>query len=775
MYKITIIRNLHKRDEETELCFRLKDAPGVDLTYNTGVMVKMGKLAAFTLNGELQPCEEEADMELKDVIDHCRAAMGEVYSSMVQGAEEITNERFQSTVGELLRTQGVVEEDAAEEPQVPLLDRFCYYIEEERKNGTMTDRMYRECRTLSRKLDRFLKVRECEGIVPSAFTTELLTDFEKFCVDEYLYAANPKYAHLYPRDYDDCRYWPKQRLQEEPLRKVLIHFQVFWRDLVSYGELEVSPYDAYVPWMQEKKYKRYSELIGDPLTLTMEEFQLVISTPVPESMAPARNAFILQCCLGCRGEDFRNLTMKNISVSKEGIPYIIYKHKAVRKKEKLEYEYEIRVPLVRIAFDIVMRQRFEFFFGVYNASYNRKLQLFLRHCGITREVCLLNTRTNDTEYVPLCDAVTQGGVHRMHMDLLYESEDLRGVRGGWYNGAKKMTRYSLLPVKEYFKKLNDALGQMPYKVDQNLNIIAGSPFVAQDVYTYKEQPDKLPGGRTNPYLISALVEKPAGEGLVSERVEVRYGCTLPRERSVVLGGKKYAEFLESLEEGDRQQIQYGLMLLKKVSDFRLTFVRDLGDTVYVFRTEVRDKVYNSFFYLNGDTIVLLQGAPEMKRKRRKVSKEKEDYSPLKELRWKHVLGELPSREYDSALDELYGASGSVKREVFEMRACSSYVSQTIRKARLDAGVSVASVAKHLGINYKTRRLSRLSRVEDGSRVLPFKYLANYLEAIGMKAIVTRPGLNGWNEYSLTHTREQMLEAIGEPVYRYHRKEPAKEE
>ena len=217
------------------------------------------------------------------------------------------------------------------------------------------------------------------------------------------------------------------------------------------------------------------------------------------------------------------------------------------------------------------------------------------------------------------------------------------------------------------------------------------------------------------------------------------------------------------------------MLLKKVSDFRLTFVRDLGDTVYVFRTEVRDKVYNSFFYLNGDTIVLLQGAPEMKRKRRKVSKEKEDYSPLKELRWKHVLGELPSREYDSALDELYGASGSVKREVFEMRACSSYVSQTIRKARLDAGVSVASVAKHLGINYKTRRLSRLSRVEDGSRVLPFKYLANYLEAIGMKAIVTRPGLNGWNEYSLTHTREQMLEAIGEPVYRYHRKEPAKEE
>ena len=64
----------------------------------------------------------------------------------------------------------------------------------------------------------------------------------------------------------------------------------------------------------------------------------------------------------------------------------------------------------------------------------------------------------------------------------------------------------------------------------------------------------------------------------------------------------------------------------------------------------------------------------------------------------------------------------------------------------------------------------MNHVEDGFRVLPFKYLCRILDAMGMKAVVTRPSLIGWNDYSQTHTLEQMLLEIGEPVYRWHRKE-----
>lgn len=44
-----------------------------------------------------------------------------------------------------------------------------------------------------------------------------------------------------------------------------------------------------------------------------------------------------------------------------------------------------------------------------------------------------------------------------------------------------------------------------------------------------------------------------------------------------------------------------------------------------------------------------------------------------------------------------------------------------------------------------------------------------LQAFGSDGAV-RPGLIDWNPISRTHTLEQMLEEIGEPVYRWKRKE-----
>jgi hypothetical protein len=58
-------------------------------------------------------------------------------------------------------------------------------------------------------------------------------------------------------------------------------------------------------------------------------------------------------------------------------------------------------------------------------------------------------------------------------------------------------------------------------------------------------------------------------------------------------------------------------------------------------------------------------------------------------------------------------------------------------------------------------------------VLPYKYLARLFEAFGLKAIIVRPGLDGWNAISYTMTLEQMLESIGEPVKNWRRKEVEK--
>ena len=76
-----------------------------------------------------------------------------------------------------------------------------------------------------------------------------------------------------------------------------------------------------------------------------------------------------------------------------------------------------------------------------------------------------------------------------------------------------------------------------------------------------------------------------------------------------------------------------------------------------------------------------------------------------------------------------------------------------------------------GRNRRESGHSALAHAENGTRVLPFKYLFRHLDGLGLKAVVVRPGLIDWNPISRTHTLEQMLTEIGEPVYRWHPKEP----
>jgi len=285
--------------------------------------------------------------------------------------------------------------------------------------------------------------------------------------------------------------------------------------------------------MEERKGKWYSEIIGEPFSLNMDEFRKVIATPVPERLASTRYAFILQVCIGCRWEDLAKLKMLDVGVSKDGIPYIYYKRRYVVKKGEAESVFEIEVPLVRIAFDIVMRSRFKFRYCSRTAPYNQKIQELLRFCGITREVCLINRRTDQCETVPICYAFTQCHCHYTHMDILHDAERLRGIRGQNYTGARAMVKMKKVPVDERFANLNEAFGQASYRVDENLNIIEGVPFQVEDPMVYQEQSDKL-GGRTNPYVISELLPMPEGEGKPQDWVSVRYGLALFSARKVVV-------------------------------------------------------------------------------------------------------------------------------------------------------------------------------------------------------------------------------------------------
>ena len=102
-----------------------------------------------------------------------------------------------------------------------------------------------------------------------------------------------------------------------------------------------------------------------------------------------------------------------------------------------------------------------------------------------------------------------------------------------------------------------------------------------------------------------------------------------------------------------------------------------------------------------------------------------------------------------------------------MRACASYVSQALRQASIDAGLMQEELFSKCGLKDDC---GAIAHAENGTRVLPFKYLFCHLDGLGLKTVVVRPGLIDWNPISRTHTLEQMLIEIGEPVYRWKRKE-----
>ena len=763
MIKVSLVKSVNVRSGQVPLRFRLKDGADVDLVIDSGRMVDVGDLALFTVDGKARGRLHEYDPQVKRYVDRYISVMPAVYLELVQSGVEVDEAVFQSAVDKRLG-----EEPLPELVSSALVERFRGYLDEELSAGRISAKIHRESMTLSRKLERYLVIREIVGVEVSGVTAEMLVDFEKFCIDEYLYAADPKYAHLYPRDYEGCRLWPKHKLKEHILAKVLVRFQTFWSDLVAFGEIQRSPYDDYVPWMKPKHYKNYLEVMGDPVSLTREEFLKVMETAVPEQLAEVRNMFILQVCLGCRGDVLGNIRLSDIRVTRSGVPYLCYKpvvHKMARNELKAEFE----VPLVRAAFDIMMRTRCEFYFGCQAASYNRRIKELLRYCGIDREVSVYNERTGVTEQAPLCELMSNLYARTTHVDIVGRTVVRPEIAHAWTVSDRASVRMDGLSLEPRFKMLNKAFGQWEYKVDANLNIVEGVPMDMNDPMVYKEQPDKLPKGRTNPYVISELVSAPEGSCRRDERVEVRYGKMLQRERKVAVCGSQVTEFLESLEDEHRVQIWYGLMLLKKLSDFKVTFVRDWEETVYELRCAIRGYVYSVYFYLNGERIVLLHGCLDEKHRRHKATGTG-NLPHVRELRWRNVVGEVEAVEYDSVLDGRFGESGTVKREVYEMRACSSYVSQALRQVRLDAGLLQEEVFSRWGFKADC---GNMTHAETGFRVLPYKYLARLLEAFGLKAVIVRPGLDGWNAISYTMTLEQMLESIGEPVKNWRKKEVEK--
>lgn len=315
-------------------------------------------------------------------------------------------------------------------PWFSITERFRRFAAESLRDRILGKKRYDHVIVVCGKLSRFLAIKGLSHITPSEFTESHLMEFRNFLFDEYLYV--PRYKKIY-KDVSSASL-PKSRLSMNTVVSQMKMLQTFFNELENTDEIAKSPFRRLG---RERKKTVMRTMYDESIFLRQEELLKILRKKVSPALQDTKDAFLVQCALGCRISDSQKLRMESIAVSSNGIPYI---HYIPRKTVGTQIDNkEVETPLVRYAFDIIMRTGFEFpiLRNLYGPTgYNAQIKYLLTVCKINRPVAQFNEQTQQNDYVPLCSL-----------------------------GSSKLAR------KTHVDMMNLAFEQEPYKVDKKLKVI----------------------------------------------------------------------------------------------------------------------------------------------------------------------------------------------------------------------------------------------------------------------------------------------------------------
>lgn len=472
----------------TNLRFRLTDGTTV-LYYSTGRKVPNHELAVFTPDGTLRPRVTVYNVKLKSDIAEYMDAINKAYFRMKNKGMDMRSEVLQAEVNKVMNpdsTDAILHPDAEEN----LMQRYYRYIEESYRDGIIGYQRHSQYLSKARRLERFLTIKGYSQIMPAQFDVKMLMDFRQFCFDEYQYVR--RYPKLYPKD--GVHRYPTQPISSNTVVHEMKALKAFFNELENTDEIFKSPFRK----ISHERLKTVMRVMYDePFFLRASELKKIIDTEVPEELQDAKDQFVLNCCLGCRIGDFKNLSMDKVQVSPEGIPYVHYiPHKTMKIMENM---IEIKTPLVRVAYNIVMRTRFAFNEtgnDRYTVSlYNKQLPKLLALCGIDRKVSQFNETLGENEYFPLYELATSRLARKTHVDMMSKVQVNIYAAGLHAEGSEAVHRYTNLEIEDRFALMNVAFGQRPYRVNPDLTLVKrgrpkAEPKVEEEPVPVKRRPGR---------------------------------------------------------------------------------------------------------------------------------------------------------------------------------------------------------------------------------------------------------------------------------------------
>lgn len=310
-------------------------------------------------------------------------------------------------------------------------------------------------------LARFLAVSGMTGVTAAEFTADHVEAFAAFCRDEWRIARDPRHADVY-RALKRC---PETERAQNTVAAKLRQLQAVFSRLEEAGEIDRSPFTR---MGKARHAAAMRESYADPESLTLDELRTLRRAAMPEELEETRQAFALQCAVGCRVGDFAMLSVDNISLTGKGAAYLHYVPRKTRKASLAE----VRTPLVLYAVQIIRATRMRF--GILRNitgkdGYNARIRRVLRAAGITRQVSV--SVGGEVKRMPLCDVASSKWARRTYVTLCDMAEARHAVSGLHAEGSAAVRHYSALTLDDRFALVSAAYGEPLYRADEGLRAV----------------------------------------------------------------------------------------------------------------------------------------------------------------------------------------------------------------------------------------------------------------------------------------------------------------
>ena len=463
MEKIGIINRTNKKEGTVRIRFRLVDGRDVYMYHRSNIKADLQDLQKIDESGNFIPGIRKRSISLLDLqmsITEEIALMRQAYAKMKQNGIEMRSDLFEEAI-QLERNpeSGVRTEDNT------LLARLDKFVEDSYSQGMWGENRYSLYKLVYKEVERFLTIKGKLAFTPSDFTPNDVLEYRQFIIDEYKYVK--KWAALYVDESE--RNIPKEPRSSNTAATRVKQLKAFFSSLEDADEIAKSPFRKLG---KERVKLATKERYDEPVYLYFEEFEAVMKKEVPDNLRETKDAFLLQCAFGCRVADFQKMTMENVGVDKNGIPYIHYLPNKTMNEQR--DNAEIETPILRYALDIIKRYRFQFTILHYVSGewgYNAKIKQLLKHCGIDRKCNVFNEEKRDNEYIPLHELASSKLCRKTHVDIMNKAQVNMYAAGLHRIGSDAVNRYTKLELADKFKLMCYAFGQEEYRVDGNLNVI----------------------------------------------------------------------------------------------------------------------------------------------------------------------------------------------------------------------------------------------------------------------------------------------------------------